>query len=116
MAILYWPGMKNLRRGMSAIRLILRVGIASGIQETAETGSTTLLTIVIAAMSTIALAAHQAVFLVVMVAFMPLSAIAETASVMAGQAVGAKQDGLVLRVARYSIVTTVLYTGVFFPS
>ena len=64
-----------------------------------EVGSFLLLTATVAQMSSADGAAHQLVLQIVNVSFLPAHAIAEAASVLVGQAVGAGRYDLVKRVA-----------------
>jgi MATE family multidrug resistance protein len=57
------------------------------------------------------MAAHQIALQVVHFSFLPAFAVAEAASVLAGQAVGAGRDNLVLVVARQALLTASAYTG-----
>jgi MATE family multidrug resistance protein len=57
------------------------------------------------------MAAHQIALQVCQFSFLPAFAVAESASVMAGQAVGARRDELVTRAARLGLWTAGGYTG-----
>ncbi len=97
------PGFRSLRKGLRWLRAVMRVGLATGVQFAVEVGAFTLLTILIASMSETEMAAHQVALCVIHFAFLPMVAIGEAASVMAGQAVGADQDELVPTVAICSL-------------
>ena len=97
------PGLRSLRKGMRWLRAVMRVGLATGVQFAVEVGAFTLLTVLIASMSETEMAGHQVALCVIHFAFLPMVAIGEAASVMAGQAVGADKDELVPTVAIYSI-------------
>jgi MATE family multidrug resistance protein len=88
-----------------------RVGLPTGIQFGLEVGAFALLAGMIARMSEAEMAAHQIALQVVHFSFLPAFAVAEAASVLAGQAVGANRDDLVLTVARKGMLATGLYTG-----
>ncbi len=106
--VLLWltnaPGVRSLRQGLRWLNAVMRVGLATGLQFTVEVGAFTLLTILIASMSETQMAGHQVALCVIHFAFLPMVAIGEAASVMAGQAVGADQDRLVPKVAGYSLL------------
>ncbi len=93
------PGLRCLRRGLGWVRSILRVGLATGVQFAVEVGAFTLLTILVAAMSETEMAGHQVALSIIYFAFLPIVAVSEAASVMAGQAVGAERDDLVPKIA-----------------
>lgn len=99
------------RRGWAHLGALARVGLPTGLQMLIEVGSFTLLTLLIAAMSEADMAAHQIALQVVQFSFLPAVAVAEAGSVLAGQAVGADRDALVLGVARLALWLTGLYTG-----
>lgn len=93
------------------LRAVWRIGLPTGLQFTLEVGSFALLAALIAALSEVEMAAHQIALQVIHFSFLPAFAVAEAASVLAGQAVGANRDGLVLKVARHAVWTTGIYTG-----
>jgi MATE family multidrug resistance protein len=97
------PGVRSLRKGLRWLRAVGRVGLGTGVQFTVEVGAFTVLTILIASMSETQMAAHQVALCVLHFAFLPMVAIGEAASVMAGQAVGADRDDLVTTVSLYCI-------------
>lgn len=88
-----------------------RQGLPTAIQFTLEVGSFAMLAAMVSAMSEVDMAAHQIALQVIHFSFLPAFAVAEAASVLAGQAVGADRDGLVLRVARHAMVIVAAYTG-----
>jgi MATE family multidrug resistance protein len=57
------------------------------------------------------MAAHQIALQLIHFSFLPAAAVAEASSVLAGQAVGARRDVLVLRVARLGLALSSVYTG-----
>ncbi len=93
------------------IAAIARVGLPTGVQFVLEVGSFVLLAAMISALSDVEMAAHQIALQVVHVSFLPAFAVAEAASVMTGQAVGADRDDLVLPVARLAMNVGAIYTG-----
>lgn len=100
-------------RGMTRHHLaaLWRVGLPTAVQFTLEVGAFAMLAAMVAALSETEMAAHQIALQVVHFSFLPAFAVAEAASVLAGQAVGADRDALVLKVARQAIATTGVYTG-----
>lgn len=97
------------RPRLSHIAATWRVGMPVGGQFLLEIGSFTLLTVMISAMSEVEMAAHQIVIHLLHFAFLPANAVAEAGSVLAGQAVGANRDDLVMGVARRSMLLAGAY-------
>lgn len=91
------------RRRPAQVAAVWRVGWPTGIQFLLEVGAFTVLTFMVSAMSEIELAAHQIVIQILHMAFLPVGAVAEASAVLAGQAVGANRDDLVLVVARRAL-------------
>jgi multidrug resistance protein, MATE family len=112
---LCWMGgralLPPLRRGRAVLRDVWRLGLPNGLQMMIEVGSFCLLTLLIAAMSATEMAAHQVALQTIGFSFLPALAVGEAGSVMAGQAVGADRDDLVLNVARLSMLLAGLYTA-----
>lgn len=102
-------GVRRLRKRHLAE--LWRIGLPTGIQFSLEVGAFAILAALIAAMSEVEMAAHQIALQVVHFSFLPAFAVAEAASVLAGQAVGANRDDLVLGVARRGMVATGVYTA-----
>ncbi|HTE56584.1 MAG TPA: MATE family efflux transporter [Kofleriaceae bacterium] len=100
-----------LRRGAAAVVEVWRLGLPNGLQMLIEVGSFLLLTLLIAAMSAAEMAAHQIALQTIHFSFLPALAVGEAGSVMAGQAVGADRDDLVLEVARFSMWLSGIYTA-----
>jgi len=94
-----WPRLRKLRWRADAARVVWRQGAPTGLQFIMEVGSFLLLTAMVAQMSSADGAAHQLVLQIVNVSFLPAHAIAEAASVLVGQAVGAGRYDLVRKVA-----------------
>ena len=101
----------RLSSGFSALREVWRLGLPNGLQMTIEVGSFALLTILIAAMSASEMAAHQIAIQAIHFSFLPALAVGEAGSVMAGHAVGANRDDLVIEVAKLSMWLAGLYTA-----
>lgn len=90
---------------------VFRMGLPTGIQFTLEVGAFVLLAAMISALSDVEMAAHQIALHVIHVSFLPAFALAEAASIMTGQAVGADRDDLVLPVSRMAMTIAAVYTG-----
>lgn len=110
--VLAWLGRGGLslaRVSWVELRELWRVGFPTGMQFWLEVGSFALLTTIIASLGDRELAAHQIALQVMHFSFLPTMALAEAASVLAGQAVGAGEVRLVKRVARYGLLAAVIY-------
>ncbi len=90
---------------------VWRIGVPTGVQFLLEVGAFSLLTMLVAAMPEAEMAAHQIVIQVIHFSFLPALAIGEAASVLAGQAVGARREELVRAVGRQGLLLAGLYTG-----
>lgn len=104
--MLAWPmraQLAKLRVSRIAARDVWAQGVPNGLQFIMEVGSFLILTLLVARMSAIDAAAHQMVLHLVNVSFLPAHALAESAAVLVGQAVGAGKDVLVPRVARRAL-------------
>ena len=115
MAVLFWARSHDLR-ALPRVRLrhivsVWRVGLPTGAQFLLEVGSLSLLTVMLSILSEIQMAAHQIVLHLLHFSFLPTNAVAEAGSVLAGQAVGANRDDLVLGVARRSMIAAGAYTA-----
>lgn len=93
------------------VRELVRVGVPTGVQFLLEMGSFALLTVIVSSLGEVQLAGHQIAIQVIHFSFLPTIALAEAGSVMAGQAVGAGRQELVLRVARAGLFLSTVYTG-----
>lgn len=93
------------------VRSVLAVGMPTGVQFLLEVGSFSLLSVMIAGMAEAQMAAHQIVLHTIHFSFLPAWSLAEAGSVMAGQAVGARRDDLVIGVAVRAMLVAALYTG-----
>ena len=100
-------------RGMTAahVRELWRMGLPTGLQFALEVGSFALLASLISALSEVQMAAHQIALQVCQFCFLPAFAVSEATSVLAGQAVGARRDDLVIPLARLGARATVTYAG-----
>lgn len=96
---------------MKHVKALWRIGVPTAIQFTLEVGSFALLAALIASLSETEMAAHQIALQVIHFSFLPAFAVAEAASVLAGQAVGADRDELVNVVARQALGITGAYTA-----
>lgn len=91
---------------LSHMQDIFRVGLPTGTEFLMEVGSFALIATILGRIGSLDLAAHQIVLQAVHFSFLPALAIAEAASIMAGEAVGGGRNDLVYRVGRaaFSIV------------
>jgi MATE family multidrug resistance protein len=90
-----------------------RIGLPSGIQFVLEVGSFTMLSVLISLMSEVDMAGHQIALQIIHFSFLPALAVGEAASVLAGHAIGAGRDWLVIRVARRAALLALCYMGCF---
>jgi MATE family multidrug resistance protein len=90
---------------------LVRVGLPTALQLGLEVGAFAILTAFISSLSETQMAAHQIALQACQFSFLPAFAIAEGAQVLAGQAVGARRDELVGRVAWLALLTAGAYTG-----
>lgn len=102
--------------GLSVARLrhaidVWRLGLPTAVQFLLESGSFVLLASLIASLSEVEMAAHQIALQVIHFSFLPAFAVAEAASVLTGQAVGADREDLVRLVARRGLYAAGVYTG-----
>lgn len=93
------------------LRSLLSVGMPTGVQFLLEVGSFSILATLLAALSSVEMAAHQIALAVMHLTFLPALAIAEAGSVLAGQAVGAGRDDLVRPVGRWSMAVSGAYAA-----
>ncbi|MEM9067951.1 MAG: MATE family efflux transporter [Myxococcota bacterium] len=107
-----WPARRDLRA-------LWRVGVPTGVQFLLEVGAFAVLATLLSALSEHEMAAHQIALQVIHFTFLPALAVSEAVSVLAGQAVGARRDELVHRVARdgmwvagaYAALCTIVLVG-----
>jgi MATE family multidrug resistance protein len=115
LARLAWPMRKRIARvawSTRHARALWQQGAATGLQFTLEVGAFLLLTAIIAQMSATDAAAHQLVLQLTHVSFLPAHALAEAASVMVGNAVGAARLSLVGPVARRAVLLGAVYAAI----
>lgn len=93
------------------LRALWRIGLPTGLQFMLEVGAFAVLAAMVASMSEVDMAAHQVALQVIHFSFLPAFAVGEAASVLAGQAVGADRDAVVLRVAHRALLAAGVYTG-----
>jgi len=114
LSLMVWLGRRRLRLrpiGAAHMRELWSVGLPSGLQFVLEVSAFAVLTVIIAQVGELDLAAHQVALQTVHFSFLPTVALSEAASVMAGQAVGAGRLRLVKRVARLALIGALVYTG-----
>ncbi len=114
LAMLAWPMRAQLfgmRWNRVALRDVWRQGVPNGLQFIMEVGAFLILTLLVARMSAVDAAAHQMVLHLINVSFLPAHALAESAAVLVGQAVGAGKDILVPRVARRALAIGAGYSA-----
>jgi MATE family multidrug resistance protein len=104
-------GFGLLAAGRQDFVALLRVGVPTGVQFVLEVGSFALLTGLLASVGDLEVAAHQIALQVIHFTFLPTVAIAESISVLAGQAVGARRLRLVPRVARAGMFVVGAYAA-----
>lgn len=112
-AIWLWPSRDRAPFDLEAIRKAWRIGFPTALQFLLEVGSFALLAALLAGLGEQALGAHQIALQVVHFGFLPLVAIGEAASVMAGHAHGAGRTAQIHPVAREAAKLGYAY-GVFF--
>ena len=99
------------RRTRAAVPKVWRLGVPMGMQMMLEVGMFAVLTALFAAMSAVDVAAHQIALQVAHFSFLPAWAVGEAASVLAGQAVGARDTPMVGTVSRLTLKVCMAYTG-----
>jgi MATE family multidrug resistance protein len=100
-----WPRIKRARWLPAYARAIWAQGAPTGVQFLLEVGAFFALSLVVARMGAADGAAHQLVLQLTHVSFLPAHALAEAASVLVGQAVGAGRLDLVRPVARRAMAS-----------
>ncbi|HVK71936.1 MAG TPA: MATE family efflux transporter [Kofleriaceae bacterium] len=114
LARLAWPMRRRLvgiTWRTSYARAIWQQGAATGLQFLMEVGAFLLLTAIVSQMSAADAAAHHLVLQLTHVSFLPAHALAEAASVLVGNAVGASREDLLRPVARRALALGAAYTG-----
>lgn len=97
--------------GGGHIAALWKIGVPTGLQFVLEMGSFAVLAAMISKMGDVAMAAHQIALQVIHFSFLPAFAVAEAASVLVGQAVGAGRNELVRPMARLALKVSAIYTG-----
>ncbi len=107
------PRARELAARPSAAELheLLRLGVPLGLQFVLEVGSFTVMVVFLSRTGQAQLAAHQIALQLTHFSFLPALAVGEAASVLAGQAIGAREDGLVRVVSRGAIKLAWAYSG-----
>ena len=85
------------------------VGLPIGLQVLLRVGALTALGLIVASLGAFEMAAHQVTFEVTRFVFLPAMAMADAASVLTGQAVGAKRYALVWDLARRVLALVLAY-------
>ncbi|HEX6838309.1 MAG TPA: MATE family efflux transporter [Polyangia bacterium] len=112
--VLWWMGRVYGWRAEGATRQhfmeLWRIGLPTAVQFMLEVGSFVLLAALISSLSETQMAAHQIALQVCQFSFLPAYAVSEAAAVLAGQAVGARRQELVLPVAYLCLRVAGAYT------
>jgi MATE family multidrug resistance protein len=87
------------------------MGLPTGLQFALEVGAFATLSLMISLFSEVEMASHHIAIQVIHFSFLPAMAVAEAASVLTGQAVGAGAYHLVKRVAHMAMAITAGYAG-----
>ncbi len=106
-----WARIRRPRWLPAYARAIWEQGAPTGVQFLLEVGAFFALSLVVAQMGPADGAAHQLVLQLTHVSFLPAHALAEAASVLVGQAVGAARLELVRPVARRALALGAAYTA-----
>jgi MATE family multidrug resistance protein len=102
-------GLREVRR--EHIVELFRMGLPTGLQFGLEVGAFATLSLMISLFSEVEMASHHIAIQVIHFSFLPAMAVAEAASVLTGQAVGAGAYDLVKRVAHLAMGITAVYAG-----
>lgn len=93
------------------VRRLLSVGLPVGLQSMLEVGAFYVVTMMLFAWGKVYSAAHHIAAQILHLSFLPSFAVAESAAVLAGQAVGAQREDLVIPVAVRACILTSLYAA-----
>lgn len=93
------------------LRDLIQVGVPSGLQFALEMGAFALLATIVSSTGAVQMAAHQIALQVIHFSFLPAFALGEAASVLAGNAVGARREDLIMKVSRTTLWVASIYTG-----
>lgn len=107
----YPTGFGLARARLSHAAHLLRVGVATGLEFFLGVSAFSALVALIARMSEADLAAHQIGIQLIHFAFLPVVAVGEAGSVLAGKAVGANRDRLVAVVAQRALLLAGAYAA-----
>jgi MATE family multidrug resistance protein len=102
-------GIAMARHELALVPDVLRAGAFTGLQWALEIGALGLLSLLLAGLSDSDMAAHQIAVQLTAFSFLPALAIAEAATVLAGEAVGAGRMALVPRIARSALGLSLAY-------
>lgn len=105
-------GLENIPLGKRELLLVpdvLKAGAFTGLQWALEIGAMALLALLLAGVSDHDMAAHQIVVQLTSFSFLPALAIAEAATVLSAEAVGAGRVALVPKVARAALLASLTY-------
>jgi MATE family multidrug resistance protein len=102
-------GVRLVRR--EHIAELFRMGLPTGLQFALEVGAFATLSLMISLFSEVEMASHHIAIQVIHLSFLPALAVAEAASVLTGQSVGAGAYDLVKRVAHLAMGITAVYAG-----
>ena len=90
---------------------LFQVGLPTGLQFALEVGAFATLSLMISLFSEVEMASHHIAIQVIHFSFLPAMAVADAASVLTGQAVGAGAYHFVKRVAHLAMGITAVYAG-----
>jgi MATE family multidrug resistance protein len=102
-------GLRVVRR--EHIVELFRMGLPTGLQFGLEVGAFATLSLMISLFSEVEMASHHIAIQVIHFSFLPAMAVAEAASVLTGQAVGAGAYDVVKRVAHLAMGITAVYAS-----
>jgi MATE family multidrug resistance protein len=102
-------GLRQVTR--AHLRALWRLGQPTGVQFVLEVGSFAILSLLIFLLSETEMSGHQIALQAIHFTFLPVWAVGEAAAVLAGQAVGANRDDMVIRVGRLAAAVSLVYSG-----
>ncbi len=102
-------GQTSAEERRDASRTVWRLGWPLGLQFVLESSSFTVMALLLAGLDSIHLAAHQIVIQVIHLTFLPLVAVSDAGSILAGHAMGAGRTELIRRVTRVSLLMGLAY-------
>lgn len=101
----------SINRERARIKRLLKVGLPLGIHFSLDVTAFTFIAAILSFLSEQDVAAHHIVLQIVHLSFLPALAIGEGASILVGQAIGARQTPLVFKVYRSATIVASAYTG-----